>query len=51
LLSIQVALNPQIAPVANGPAQISDKRRIAQIGKFRFVGIRFRHQFARDIKF
>ena len=40
----------KISPVTHGLAEIGDKRRIAQVGEFRAVGIRLRNQFIRDVK-
>ena len=51
LLAVDIAFNTQVSPLKDGLTQISDKWRIPQMGKFGFVWIGFRHQFAGNIKF
>ena len=51
LLALDVAVNAQISPSEDGFLQIGDKRGIAKVGKFGFVGADFRHQLVRNVEF
>src|SRR6266571_2295113 len=51
LLALQVAVNSQVAPVADGAPQINNKRRIAKVGELGLVRVRFRYELVRNIKF
>src|SRR5258708_11606346 len=51
LFALQVAVNAQVSPVADGVPQIGYKRGIAQVGKFGLVRIHFSHELAGNIKF
>ncbi len=51
LFTLQIAVNAQVSPVADGIPQIGYKRSITKMGKLGLVRIHLSHQLAGNIKF